>query len=167
MKEKRAQGQQLSLDLIQRGIPEPKVNDPRIPAIEKKFNYRHFLYKQVLREKNIAIYEQWLKSQFVASRMKTDPPEGDIFIGYEVVKIKKRRAEIMFGKEIPAREAYPGSEQWGIHGWTCKDWQSAKNKFAELLGTHKGERKVPKFNVHVVRTATFSKKRIRVPWKKT
>jgi hypothetical protein len=36
----------------------------------------------------------------------------------EVVVIRVRAAGIVFGKEYPARETYPSTEEWGEFGWT-------------------------------------------------
>jgi NADH:ubiquinone oxidoreductase subunit D len=36
------------------------------------------------------------------------------------------------GTIIPAGEAYPGTSQWGIAGWTCRDLKSAERKFKSL-----------------------------------
>lgn len=33
--------------------------------------------------------------------------------GYEVIVVKKAPAEFKFGKNYPAREVYPGNEEWG------------------------------------------------------
>ncbi len=72
-------------------------------ATEIKQNGGHH-YAQAWRDKDFAIYEQ----------------RGQLnqFIGYEVIKIKKQEANHMFGRDYPARELYPSSEDWGVFGKT-------------------------------------------------
>jgi hypothetical protein len=51
---------------------------------------------------------------------------------YEIVRLENRGAENIGGKEYPAREVYPRSEQWGITAWTCLSLQAARKKLAEI-----------------------------------
>jgi hypothetical protein len=37
------------------------------------------------------------------------------FIGWEAIKIKKAKAAVIFGKSYPAREVYPGNEDFGTY----------------------------------------------------
>lgn len=54
---------------------------------------------------------------------------------YEVVKLQIEPAKIMFGKEIPEHEAYPGNEKWGAHGFTYHSTQldMARKQFHKML----------------------------------
>src|SRR5258708_4583382 len=66
--------------------------------------YRHFL-RQVFRDGPIAIYER--------SRPGREPHE------FELVVIREQKERVLLdGSIIPAREAYPNSENWGTYGWS-------------------------------------------------
>jgi len=54
-------------------------------------------------------------------------------VHWEVVILQRRRAEVVpRGVAYPAREVYPGTEEWGEHGWTFLDVAAARAKMAEL-----------------------------------
>ena len=50
--------------------------------------------------------------------------EGDVCLvqrgpeHFEVVILQHRPAEVLLGRAYPAREAYPGTSQWGEAGWS-------------------------------------------------
>jgi hypothetical protein len=56
-------------------------------------------YRQVWRDEYTAVYEQ--RNAFGAS------------IGYEAIAIKRQEADRVFGRQYPAKEIYPCSEDWG------------------------------------------------------
>ncbi len=89
-----------------------------------KFRLLGFEYTQLKRAGNIAIYRQ----------SKKGLPDG-----YEVVCIQKHEAFSAFGKDFPAGESYPRSQQWGSDGWTYRTLGDAEAKFKELsrLGSHR------------------------------
>ena len=86
--------------------------------LPRYFRCGGFDTKVILREGRIALLE------------KSKPGGTE---SYEVVVIQHRPAEIVFGKEHPARESMPCSESWGQEGWTYKDRQSAEKKFFLVL----------------------------------
>ncbi len=51
---------------------------------------------------------------------------------FEVVVIQTRPAERIFGRELPEREAMPGSECWGRFGWSYGDRAGATARFNQL-----------------------------------
>ena len=67
-------------------------------AIEIVQNGGHH-YRQVWRDDYAAVYEQ--RNAFGA------------FIGYEAISIKRQEACRVFGRQYPAKEIYPCSEDWG------------------------------------------------------
>lgn len=81
----------------------------------KVFMRRSRLHTQIRREGNVAIYQ-------------LDEPDWPSS-AFEVIIIQHRPAGEVFGKEVPEREAYPGSEMWGKAGWTCINLVSAEAKF--------------------------------------
>jgi hypothetical protein len=111
-------------------LPTP-ANKTRLPAsathsrailepLATEFNHGGFHYKQVAREGRVAIYSQaW-------SEIKNPS------VAYEVVRIKALPDRMMFGKLVPAHEAYPGSEEWGERGWTYTDLDRAFARFRKL-----------------------------------
>ncbi len=81
----------------------------KLPRTFKKFGYA---FKLVRREAKKAIYAQY---------------DGEVLSAYEVVKIRVRppRYNDLFKRHEPEREVYPTSGQWGIMGWTVKNWGGA------------------------------------------
>jgi hypothetical protein len=70
----------------------------------------------------------------------------DEVVAYEVVRIRVEQPGEAFGKPYPLREVYPGTNQWGSYGWTCRtlDEARAKSKWideetAKTLGRAKTE----------------------------
>jgi len=91
-----------------------------------EFQSRGFNYHQIAREGDMAIYEQrW-----------NDSPN----VCYEVVRLRRREAETFpDGRQYPAREVYPSSEQWGQHGWTVLTRDAAFDKLTQQIspGQHR------------------------------
>jgi hypothetical protein len=87
-------------------------------TIPKTFAKKGFSYKQIKREGMKAIFEQVKK--------------GHTGVTYEVVRIIKHNGYELGGQKIPAGEAYPGSSQWGISGWTFQNLKDAEGKFKKL-----------------------------------
>jgi hypothetical protein len=67
-------------------------------------------YVQVWRDDHAAVYEQ-----HNAIRL----------LGYEAITIKKQEAKSMFGKDYPAKELYPCSEDWGTLAFTTNSLEKA------------------------------------------
>ena len=93
-------------------------------AIEITQNGGH-CYRQVGRNDDTAVYEQL-------------GHYGQL-LGYEVIRIKKQDACRMFGKDYPAKELYPSSEDWGSLAFTVNTLKRA-NEVAKGLskGSWKG-----------------------------
>jgi len=83
------------------------------------FGHSGFTLTQLKRTGNIAIYKQ--------TKGKRSP-------AYEVVIIRKAKAWTAFGKDFPAAEYYPKSEDWGTCGFTYGTIEGALVKFVELAG---------------------------------
>jgi hypothetical protein len=60
--------------------------------------------KQIKHQGSVALYE-------------LHGPQG-ILYGLEVIVIRIRRAEELFGRSYPQREVYPSNEEWGTYGWS-------------------------------------------------
>ena len=88
--------------------------------LEKKFSKKGFIYTQLKRVGNKAIYSQ--------KREENDAKQ----LRYEVIVIKSHDGYEIAGNKIPAGEVYPSSTQWGTLGWTFVDLQDAENKFKKL-----------------------------------
>ena len=67
-------------------------------------------YVQVWRDDHAPVYEQ-----HNAIRL----------IGYEAITIKKQEAKSVFGKDYPAKELYPCSEDWGTLAFTTNSLEKA------------------------------------------
>lgn len=88
--------------------------------LEKEITKKGFIYKQLKRVGNKAIYSQ-----------KRDDRDATQ-IRYEVIVIKSHDGYEIAGNKIPAGEVYPSSTQWGTLGWTFLDLPEAENKFKKL-----------------------------------
>ena len=84
--------------------------------LEKEIRTNGFLYCQVYRNHNFAIYSQW---------------SGNVIIAYELIKIRKRKDRILFGKHYPAPEVYPDTKSWGNEGWSFKNLNQAMKRLSE------------------------------------
>jgi hypothetical protein len=88
--------------------------------LEKKFTNKGFSFKQIIREGDIAIYEQKL--------LDAEKPTPR----YEVIIIKSHNGYEINGTKFPPSEMYPSSTQWGKNGWTCLDMESAQKRFKKV-----------------------------------
>jgi hypothetical protein len=70
-------------------------------------------YRQIWRDEHAAIYEQ--RNAFGA------------FLGYEAIAIKRAEPCHAFGKDYPARELYPCSEDWGALAISTVDLERARD----------------------------------------
>jgi hypothetical protein len=68
-------------------------------------------YKQVWRDEHAAVYEQY--------------GAFGQFIGYEAIAVKKTEAGNIMGRDYPARETYPNSEDWGTYAISVSDLDRA------------------------------------------
>jgi len=98
-------------------IPLRDSKDAPYTPIATLFRHSGFTFIQLKRIGNGAIYKQSKGKQPAA---------------FEVVRIREYEAYAAFGKEIPAAEYYPKSEDWGTYGFTYCTLEEALAKFAEL-----------------------------------
>lgn len=89
--------------------------------LDKKFTNKNFSYKQIIRENNVAIYEQSL----------IDPTES-ITKRYEVIVIRSHDGYEINGNKVAPAEMYPSANHWGILGWTCLDMESAQKRYKKV-----------------------------------
>lgn len=63
---------------------------------------------------------------------------GGVLIGYEVIRIRHLAAQTLFGRDYPAREAYPHNEQWGNLAWSWRaiDRDKAFQQFETLAAQY-------------------------------
>lgn len=85
--------------------------------LPQTFREDGFVVRVVKRKGNVALL---VKS-------KLDQSES-----YEVVIIQTRPEETIYCQRYPAREVMPHSEQWGRHGWSPIDEESAELLFQQL-----------------------------------
>lgn len=92
-----------------------------LPQEFKIKGQRGFVYNQVQREGDVVI-----ASQFDTELQK--------IVGYEVFIVQKYKDRMSpDGKSfIPAKEAPPGIESWGLKGWTYNFVEDAQKKFYTL-----------------------------------
>jgi hypothetical protein len=87
-----------------------------------RFRHDGFDYRQIARDGNAAIYEQiW-----------NGCPNPSI--AYEVIRIRRREGFHIGGRFVEPAEVYPGSEAWGVDGFTLTDKDAAFRKLKELGG---------------------------------
>jgi len=90
--------------------------------LETEFYSRGFCHKLVRRAGFVC----------VCARFRRPRPEN---VHYEVVIIREGKAHTIAGKDFPAKEYYPSSEEWGRYGWTYRDEDQARAKFGALVRT--------------------------------
>ena len=83
------------------------------------YNKNGFTFNQISRDGDAVIYEQIM-------------PEPGKRIAYEVFEVMKKKATIINGNAISARETPPSNEQWGNYGFTVYDLSDAKTKQAYI-----------------------------------
>ena len=114
----------------------------RMKKLEKSFTKKGFRYSQMWRNDKFAIY---LRENDVPS------DAADYYYYYELIRIKKRRkAVVMFDRELPASEVYPADKDWGGIGWTFFSLKEAEIKLTELLkGNGELDQVIPQSRVNV------------------
>lgn len=68
-----------------------------------------YTFRQIAREKNVAVYEKVWGSHHT----------------WEVIKVRQRGERLLKGKHLEASEQYPTSESWGEDGWSLTTKESA------------------------------------------
>lgn len=93
--------------------------------LEKEYNKNGYTFKEVKREGNVAMYEQWCEKE---------DTEGLKFVGYEVFEVIQQDAGFAGPKKIPqpARELVPNNESWGLKAFTCTSLENAEERFQML-----------------------------------
>jgi hypothetical protein len=88
--------------------------------LPKEFRHDGFDYRQIVREREAAIYEQsWSGC-------------ADPSICYEVIRIRRRDGFQIDGRFVEPAEIYPNSEAWGVDGFTFTNRNRAWAKFFEI-----------------------------------
>ncbi len=105
-------GYHLKSDLLKRR------EDPR--PLPKNLTKNGYALKQIHRSKTVAIYVQKI--------------ENGKTVGYEVFKIKTLKAgfDKYLNIEVPFRETYPRTSDWGSSAWTSTSKEDAFSRFLEL-----------------------------------
>jgi len=88
--------------------------------LETHFQRGKFNYKQIAREKDVAIFEQ-------AWRGSSEPD-----ICWEVVVIRRHSGKTIKGHWVEPSEFYPSSSEWGKYGFTFPNRDKARAKFFEI-----------------------------------
>jgi hypothetical protein len=89
--------------------------------LPKEFRRDGFVYRQIAREGNAAIYEQTRKGNEDSATL-------------EVIRIRQRERFEIGGRVVAPAEIYPRSEAWGVDGFTLTKKDAAFRKFRELAG---------------------------------
>lgn len=95
-------------------------------TIEPEFMKSGFRFHQLKRDGDTAIFHK------VAIKGNVHPATYDA--GFEVVKIGRHDGYELAGIAIEPAETFPGSEQWGISGWTYKNLFAAEQRYDSILG---------------------------------
>ena len=100
--------------------------------LEKKITNKNFSYKQIIREGNVAIYEQRLID---AEDTKTTNKR------YEVIVIKSHDGYEINGNKIASSEMYPSANHWGTLGWTCMTMEDAQKRYKKVRNSESKKQK--------------------------
>jgi len=95
--------------------------------LETHFQRGKFNYKQIAREKDVAIFEQ-------AWRGSSEPD-----ICWEVVVIRRHSGKTIKGHWVEPSEFYPSSSEWGKYGFTFPNGDKAWDKFLKLRSNNRRE----------------------------
>lgn len=90
-----------------------------------EFVSKKFAHRQLKRAGDVVLFTRHrLASSGIAE-------QGEHF---EVIRVRKDPDRTIAGVLIPAHEAYPGAEQWGVAGFTYSgdDRAGAERRFAEM-----------------------------------
>lgn len=98
--------------------------------IKTKFERNGFIFEQIKRVGDVAIYSQ-------------KRPEHKVDGHFEVVRIRRRSARKAFGVQFEAGEYYPSSEEWGVFGWTYGDLVGAEGRVVMLTAAKLKNRVTP------------------------
>jgi len=88
--------------------------------LPKKFQRDGFIYRQIAREGDAAIYEQTWSGCANPS------------VCHEVISIRRREGFKIDGRWVEPAEVYPNSEAWGVDGWTVLSRDAAFEKLREI-----------------------------------
>jgi hypothetical protein len=89
-------------------------------SLPSRFRRDGFNYRQLVRERDLAIYEQTWSGCSEPS------------ICYEVIRIRWREGFQIGGRFVEPAEVYPSSGAWGVDGFTITDKDTAFAKLREL-----------------------------------
>ena len=96
------------------------MNATTFLPIASEFHSKGFSHRLVKRSGMVALFER--------NHVKIPGPTPH----FEVVVLKNQPAYTIHGADVPAKEAYPSSEQWGTYGFTFKHREHAEAKFIAL-----------------------------------
>jgi hypothetical protein len=120
-------GQSLSTRRQQtRATAEAGSKKSHYRPLSKHFRRDGFNYRQILRQKNGAIYEHRWNGCATPS------------VCYETIRVKRREGFWIGDRFVTPAEVYPRSEQWGALGWTFCDKDAAFAKLREITATTGG-----------------------------
>ena len=88
--------------------------------LPKEFRRDGFTYKQIARQRDVAIYQQTWNGCRNPS------------ISYEIIRTRRREGFQIGEKLIQPYEIYPNSDAWGVDGFTVTDKEVAFAKLREL-----------------------------------
>jgi hypothetical protein len=88
--------------------------------LDPHFQRGEFNYKQIVREKEVAIFEQTWRGCSQPS------------VSWEVVVIRRHNGKTIKGHLVAPSEFYPSSTEWGKYGFTFSDKDAAFAKLREL-----------------------------------
>lgn len=94
---------------------QPKLLKMKI--LEKEIKKNGFVYLQIHRSKDSAIYSQHDNGKIIA---------------YEVFKIKIQQERLFKGRLMPLKEKFPHDEAFGYTAWTVRSEEKAFRIFNEL-----------------------------------
>lgn len=77
-----------------------------------------FLYKQMLRTDNVALYSQW---------------DGGRIVCYEVFRIKIQKERKWKSKTFPRKEVYPRNDDFGYSAWAPSSYERAESIYNRLV----------------------------------
>jgi hypothetical protein len=95
---------------------------PCYKPLREEFRQNGFNYRLIIREGDIAVYEQRWRGRSNTS------------VSYEVIRIRRREGVWIGSTFVEPAEVYPKSEAWGVDGCTFADKETAFAAIRRRLG---------------------------------
>ena len=104
---------------MQETITQEEIEPAVFKTHPKEWQSKGFRYRIIRRQGMVVIAEVTNQA-------------SPAYLSWEVAILRSNPPCHRFGKDFPASESYPRSEEWGTRGFTCQTREAASRRFASL-----------------------------------